>query len=481
MSADLFPLVVDVDGSLIRTDLGFEAWFAAAGRMPATAARCLGVLKDGRAAFKRRLAEHSVPDAALLPYRPEVLALIDRARADGRPIALASGSDRAWVAAVAAHLGGIDRIFASDGKINLTGPHKADALVSAYGERGFDYVGNARVDLAVWQRARRAYTVDLTPKLARRVERLGVEVTHLAARPDLSVTAQALWAGLRPHQWAKNTLVFLPVLAAHSLAFGEWLAALMIGLSLCLAASGIYLINDMIDLEADRRHPRKRHRPLAAGHVPGALAAVVAVLCIVAAVWLAVWGVGAGSGLAVLGYVLVSLAYTGAFKRLVAVDIAVLAGLYAARVAIGGLAASIPLSGFLVAFSLCLFLSLAAIKRQTELVDAKARGLERVSRRGYRTADLWWVTALAVAAGLAAAGILVLYALGDTAQTLYATPTLLLAIAPALVAWLGWMIVLSRRGRMHDDPVAFALTDRTSLAAGISVAFLAVSAALVPL
>src|SRR5262245_55678562 len=400
--ADL-PLAVDLDGTLIRCDLFFEAIlrlvFTTPWRIPALVAW----FTRGRAYVSHRLAQSQAFDASLLPYDERVLAWLLEQSAKGRTLALATASDRRAAQRVADHVGLFDAVFASDGHVNLKSARKAERLSEAYPE-GFVYAGNEGADLAVWRTAARAVVANAPPGLRARAEReFAVEKSFARETNGFA----ALLKSIRPQQWLKNLLVFVPMLAGQG--WGEthaWSAAFVAFWALSFTASGVYLVNDAADIEADRRHPRKRNRPMASGALAPA------------------WGLGAAAVLTALGLSLASLAgvlpltliyllattvYTLWLKRLLLMDVFALASLYTIRVVIGGAATGFIASSWLLAFSCFLFLSLALIKRVAETRDLAARGGGAVEGRGYFSSDGDMLTMMGIAAGFIAALVLALY------------------------------------------------------------------------
>lgn len=455
------PLVVDLDGSLIRTDLLAECLFAALGRDPLSAVAALARIGEGRAALKARLAAIAAPDVASLPYNDAVLERLRTARAEGRPTALVSAADRRLVEAVAAHLGLFDEAHGSDGRQNLKGPAKAAFLSRRFGAGGFDYVGDARADLAVWDAARTALTVGAAPTFAAEVAGRAGAAEHLDPAPGGLASALPYLRAMRPHQWLKNALVLLPLIAAHSVEASGWALALVAALAFSVTASSVYLLNDLIDIGADRAHPRKRHRPFASGQaglVPGALLSGALLVC--GALLTLPLPVAFFWTLAV--YYLLTLGYSLWLKRLLVADIVTLAGLYTLRVIAGGAAAGIVLSPWMLAFCGFFFFALAAVKRQAEIVDARASGRAEIAGRAYRPDDWPVITMTAVAAGHASVLVLALYIASPAVQGLYSSPAVLWGCCPLLLAWLCRLVLITHRGQMTDDPLVFALRDRVS-------------------
>ena len=426
---------------------------------PLQGLRALMVLARGRAAFKARVAAAVIMDPAGMPFNRELLDLLGAERAKGRKIYLASASDRRCVEAVAAHLGLFDGIFSSDGGVNLGGRAKATALCKVFGEGGFDYIGNCRADLAVWEKANRALVVEPQSGLLRQIRRRFPEAQAIGARkPALKEYLRAL----RVHQWLKNFLIFIPALAAHRTGTGTLAALALAFTSFSLAASSTYLLNDLIDLRNDRDHPTKRNRPFASGSVP-----LLSGVLLVPGLLLAAAGFAAflpGRFIALLvGYYALTLAYSLRLKRVMTADVLILACLYGMRLVAGGAAVAVPLSPWLVAFSTFLFLSLAIVKRTTELIARGKAGKGDPGGRGYQLRDLPVLEAMAAASGYVAVMVFALYINSPMVAGLYRNPDRLWFICIVLLYWLSRIFILTRRGEMDDDPLVFAATDRTSL------------------
>lgn len=475
LPAELRPLVVDLDHTLVRTDMLHESAWRALALAPANGFAGFRRWPRGRADLKAQLAEAARIDASTLPYNDAVVELLREARAQGRRTVLATASDTRIAEAVAAHLGLFDEVHASDGTRNLKGRAKAAFLAERFGAGGFDYVGDSAADLPVWKAAHGAVTVGLSASLRRRVAPIGGEARHID-RPASGLAP--FIKAMRPHQWLKNVLVFLPVLAAHDFAPATWAAAIAAFIAFSMIASSVYLTNDLLDLEADRNHPRKKNRPFASG------AARILDGTILAAVLLALgFGVALLTGriefVAALGfYYALTTAYSVCLKRNLIIDISTLAALYTLRVVAGSAATDIPLSQWLIGFSLFFFFSLAAVKRQAELVDGLAAGREKASGRAYETADLPIVSTMAIAAGYAAVLQFALYLNSDDVLRLYHSPKFMWGVGPILLFWVSRMVMQAHRGLMHDDPIIFAVRDRVSQVCGLAVVALALAAAL---
>ncbi len=468
-------LAVDLDGTLIASDMLHESFWATLGSDRGQVLRATaGFLTGGRAALKAVLAEAADVDVAALPYKEAVLDEIRSRKAEGATVVLATASDKSIAQAIADHLGLFDEVMASDGTTNLKASAKAEALARKYGEKGFAYIGDSAADLPVWASASEAISVDAPESLKSRISSESVKHLESAATPKGA--AQATIRALRPHQWLKNLLLFVPMLLAHDVTSTSLIAAVAAFVAFCLTASSVYVLNDLLDLSADRAHPRKKLRPFASGALPlswglflapGLLAAGVAVGTFAGPLFLAVLAF----------YYLCTLAYSLVLKRVTVIDICMLAGLYTLRVIAGAAATDNPPSVWLLGFSIFFFLALAAVKRQAELVDLVARGDTQAAGRGYLPEDLPLITMMGLSAGYVSVLVAGLYLTSDAVARLYSFPSALWGICAVLIYWLSRIVMLTHRSRMHDDPIVFAVTDRVSLMCGAMIIALAVLAA----
>lgn len=469
---DARPLVVDLDGTLVKSDLLIETAFSELGQRPHSVLGMLRALLRGKAALKHRLSEPASFDPAALPYDDAVLDFIRQARQEGRPVYLASASHARLVEAVADHLGLFTGWFASDHTTNLAGENKARKLVQAFGERGFDYIGNGSADLPVWSRAATAIGIRTPGGVARRMARLGPDIEHLPHdRPSWATWARLL----RVHQWAKNALVFVPLLTAHRFELDAVLQAALGAIAFCLCASAVYLVNDLTDLQDDRSHRTKCRRPLACGAIPltHALIATPVLLGLATAAGLAV----SPGFLAVLGaYFALTTAYSFWLKRKMLIDVLTLAGLYSVRVIGGAVAIDVQVSKWLLAFCMAIFVSLALIKRFVELAARLDAHAPDPTNRDYKTSDLGMVGAMAAAAGFNAVIVFALYISSPAVDGLYSRPEVLWLVCPLLMYWIGRALMLAQRREMDDDPVVFALKDRASLITAAAMALVIVCA-----
>lgn len=453
------PLCIDLDGTLLRSDALYESLLALLSHNPFYIFLLPFWLLGGKAALKDAIAARVDIDPATLPYDDRVLELLQTTTA--RPRVLCTATNTRYADAIAAHLGVFEQVIASDATRNLSGHRKGAALVAEFGERGFDYAGNEHIDLDVWAHARHALVINGSYALAAQAARVTTVSTHLPAQREKS--ALRLWIKqLRIHQWLKNLLVFLPLLASHRFMEVDAVVASVLGfLAFGLCASGVYVLNDLLDLPSDRAHARKRLRPFAAGKLPLLHGLFVAPLLTLAGFALA-WLASPLFALVLLAYYVMTLAYSLRLKRVVMVDVVMLAGLYTVRIIGGAAAIHTALSFWLLAFSMFIFLSLAMLKRYTELADLLASGATKASGRGYGVDDLPMIQSMGAASGYLAVLVFALYINSPESLVLYGRPQVLWMICPLLLYWISRAWIVAHRGGMHDDPVVFAVTDRVS-------------------
>jgi len=467
------PLFVDLDGTLIATDLLHEAAFLMVKRYPLETLRLPVWIVTGKAQLKHELSERVVPDAATLPYRAEVIEFLQRERETGRRVVLATASPRRWAQAVADHLGLFDSILASSASQNLSGLQKLSAIKEDC-KSEFAYIGDSAADLPIWEQA--------AEKVAVNYGQRAIRSAHVASADLKLINVQSWRVGaivrvIRPYQWSKNLLVLAPLAFAHELGNPEkLLAALFAFVSFSACASGAYVLNDLLDIDSDRKHPRKCKRPFAAGTLTPALGMVVGMVLFAIAMFLAVY-VGWSFFVLLLLYAVMTTSYSLYFKRKLLLDVMCLSALYTLRLIAGGEAAAVVLTPWLLAFSMFLFTSLAFAKRYAELTMTEpANG--KPSGRGYTVEDLSLIESVGPTTGLMAALVFALYINSDTVQKLYAHPRYLWLICPLLMYWILRLWFVAKRRKLEDDPIVYAFTDHVSLITGGLVLLMVVLATL---
>lgn len=459
MTDAAIPLCVDLDGTLTPIDTLHESVLNLSKSSPLSLLEIPSWLLRGKAQMKREITSRAKIEAASLPFRLDLIDWLRNQRATGRSLVLATAADREIADQVAAHLGFFDEVVASNGEENLSGEHKRRALVARFGEKGFDYVGNETKDTEVWRSARHAIVVG-----AQSVANSAKRVTEVARVFEVKGPALKVWVkAIRLHQWIKNALVFLPLLLAHSIFEpGVLLKAVAAFFAFGLCASSVYVINDLLDLAADRKHPRKRLRPFAAGVLSARSGIIAAALLLVGAVLIAIsvnWIFCA----VLASYYVLTWAYSIRLKRAAIVDVLTLAGLYTMRIIAGSAATLIQPSFWLLAFSVFIFFSLGCVKRYTELYDSNVTAKAKSHGRGYWRDDLALILSLGTASGYCTVLVVALYLNSPESQMLYHHSKPLWLICPLLLYWISRVWLLATRGQMHDDPVVFALHDKISL------------------
>ncbi|MHB8354911.1 MAG: UbiA family prenyltransferase [Burkholderiales bacterium] len=453
------PLCVDLDGTLICTDLLAEALLSLLKQRPWTLLLLPLWFLRGKAYLKNEVARRVTIDPATLPYREDVLEYLRAECARGRRLILATAAARLYATQMATHIGLFSDVFATD-TVNLKGTRKAECLVAIFGTQCFDYMGDSHADLAIVPFAHETLLVAPSASLLGQATAIG-RISKVFPAPNRPCTAPM--RTLRPHQWLKNLLVFVPPIADHQFGMRTWILALLAFVAFSLTASGLYVLNDLLDLAADRTHPRKKMRPFASGQMKLAHGMLLAPL-MVAAGFITALGLPSLFGLTLLFYVALTLGYSFLFKRLMILDVLVLAALYTVRLLGGAAATRIPPSFWLLAFSVFFFLSLALIKRYAELVTLRQHGQVKATGRGYHVDDFPVLLGLGMASGYSATVVLALYLNSPVVASLYRDPRVLWLLCPLLFYWLNRAWLLTHRGEMHDDPVIFAATDRVSLA-----------------
>ncbi|WP_371169840.1 UbiA family prenyltransferase [Aliiroseovarius sp. 2305UL8-7] len=449
------PFVLDVDGTFLRTDMLYECFWAGLGRDPIQTLKVSFARLREPARLKAELAEIAQLRTDLLPVEPDVVDIAFAAQSEGREVLFASASDQSIVMKLASDHGLSTRVFASDGTTNLKGSAKATALVDAFGEGGFHYAGNAPVDRLIWNHADAALVVGDSAS-AKAMKAAGKPVTFIEGGWRMKDVLKSF----RPHQWVKNVLLFVPMIAGHAFDVNTLLLTILGVLSFSAAASSIYLVNDLLDLEADRLHVKKCKRPFASGAVPIHVGMISFVILAAIALGIAAYLGWAFFGVVTL-YMALSLAYSLNLKRLRWVDIAVLATLYTLRVVAGAAATGIYVSGYLLVFIFPVFLALGCVKRLTELTLATSD--DRLPGRGYGRPDrpdLLNVASLGVVAALLA---FFLYSFTEQAILLYKTRWLVWAAELPLAWWLIRMVRLGWYGKQDYDPIVFAMKDKRGI------------------
>lgn len=458
-----YPLCVDLDGTLVHTDMFWECFIRVLRHKPLMILVGAFWLITGKsiAYLKARFAEIAHIEYECLPYNHALIGYLKEQHEAGREdIVLCTGSDRIIAESVQAELGIFSEVLASEPPVNLTGTRKADRLVTLYGEKGFDYIGNEEKDKFVWERARQALVVSA---------RNGVALS-LADRFDFAKTFDAPVAGLktwikacRLHQWVKNLLLFVPLALSYvELSPSSVLVAFLAFIIFGVVASATYLVNDLFDLDSDRAHRTKSQRPFAAGSISIARGAAAATTMILAGFLVSCVLLPVGFTLILFAYLICTLMYSFFIKATSMLDVCMLAGLYTLRVIAGMVVLNLEWSFWLLAFSMFIFMSLALAKRASELTNLKLAGGNWIKGRGYSTNDLPIINSMGVSSGLLSVLVIALYINSDRVETRLAHPEMLWVCCPILLYWIGRVWLITGRGLMNEDPIVFAIKDKIS-------------------
>ena len=453
-------IVVDLDGTLINSDMLMENLFLFLRLHPLRFFEPFAWLIGGKAHFKRRLADAVLPGVCDLPYNKALLAWLVQSKEAGATLVLATASDKRIANAVANHLGIFNEVFGTE-SINLSSRNKRVAIVQRFGEKGYEYIGNSSADLAVWKTASVIHVANPELGVLAAARKIGSVETIFDNRPPYFRT---LIKALRIHQWAKNLLLFVPLLASHRIMETQLLlSGLLAFISFGACASSVYLLNDLLDLPDDRQHPTKCNRPLAAGTLPILHALFLIPVLLFGAFVVALWLLPIQFAGVLAAYYILTLVYSLWLKRVVMLDVVTLAMLYTVRVVAGAAAMALVATFWILAFCVFIFLSLAFVKRYIELCDARQKGkTEKSSGRGYYPADYELLASLGGASGYISVLVLALYINDAVSATLYRSPEWMWASVPMLLFWLSRVWLLAHRGQMHDDPIVFALRDNVS-------------------
>lgn len=461
------PLVIDLDGTLILTDMLHESSLKFLRDNPLEFIKLPFWLIQGKARLKRELAQRVQFDPSLLPYNEELVEWLRQEKSRGRKLILCTASDQYYALKIAQHLDLFQDVIATNNERNLAGKNKEEELVLRFGKSGFDYAGNSSTDLPVWGSANAAIIVNASSKLKTNVS-IQSRVVKIIDGP---IQGAKVWLkALRVHQWLKNILLFMPMVAAHKIGIlATWQSLFLAFFSFSLCASSVYLMNDLLDLESDRTHPRKKKRPFASG-VLSVWKGVVAAPFLLCFSFLFARQVGLEFLIWLVVYFLITCIYSIGLKRVIMLDCLTLAVLYTLRVIAGTAAIDMQLTFWILAFSVFLFLSLAFIKRYAELEVQLHAGKDKIHGRGYLTTDITLIQSMGIGSGYLSVLVLALYLNSDAVLKLYQTPEMVWGSVIVLLYWISHMWMQAHRGEMHDDPLVFAVKDKASVIAGLMFA-----------
>ena len=464
------PLCVDLDGTLVRSNVFIESVLLLLKAKPLFFIFIPFILfviffsENLKSKFKSFTASVVIDDfhAENLPYEPAFVLWLREQKSNGRKLWLCSGSDQILAERVADHLGIFDGVLGSSPFNNFVAERKASGLVEKFGDRCFDYAGNSSQDIQVWLKSRKVIFVNVSRKLSKKWHELNDRSTPDMIFGAQNVSSKDFFRSMRPHQWVKNILIFVPLITAHRWADPSSIAMSVLAFfSFCLCASSVYLLNDLLDLNADRQHPQKCCRPLACGSMPLELGVALSFVLLVFSVAISFF-VGFKFFICLAGYWALTLAYSIFIKRMMVLDVIVLAILYTARIVAGVMACAVALSFWLFLFSVFFFLSLALVKRYAELDHLQRTKSMDASGRGYRIEDLPLLQNIGTACGMMAVLVLGLYINAPEIKDSYHHPKAIWAFCVLLLYWIFRVWILTHRGQMKMDPVVFALEDKNS-------------------
>ncbi len=459
-------ICVDLDGTLLRTDMLAESILAAVCANPLLMFLLPFWLLKGRPFLKAKVGSYWHGNARMLPYNQPLLAYLKQRKQEGCEIWLTTASHHSQAQTIADHCGIFDRVVASSDTENLKGSRKLEAIRALVGERPFIYAGDSRADLAIWSACANAITVDTSRGVTSALEQAHVQIQ---ASFESHPSAWRAWVKqLRVYQWSKNVLVFVPMMLGHQLQPVRLLQAALAFLAFSLCASAFYVLNDLVDIQVDRAHPRKRRRPFASGDLSIGSGFVALALILAAVIGLGALLPRLACGLLGL-YACLNFAYSVRLKQVLCLDVVILAFLYTLRILFGGVATSVNVSIWTLAFAMFIFLGLALLKRLTELKSAETSGAGHMGRRPYVAADLGIVQSFASAALYLSVLVLALYLNTPDVLKLYHHAEPLWIVCILLTYWSSRMLILTNRGSMTDDPIVFAFKDRSSRVIGALV------------
>lgn len=454
------PLVVDLDGTLIYTDLFFEGFILLLKKNLFFIFICFAWLLKGRVYLKNKILANIQISYKFLPYNIELLEFLKTESVKGRKIVLATASLKAQAKQIAELFPIFEEVFGTENSNNLKGSNKEQLLVKQFGKGKFDYVGNSHSDLKIFASCRYSYLVNPSKSLLRKTKKISVLKNVWKNKKESWIT---YIRAIRAYQWVKNLLIFVPLLTSHSFSsLNLIIQDLKAFISFSLIASAGYLINDLLDLNSDRSHPTKRYRPLASGELR-ILSATILIFIFLAGGLFIASGIGLLFLTILLLYFITSITYSLFIKRIALYDVFVLALLYSLRIFAGGIVIDVSLSFWLIAFSTFIFLSLAFIKRYSELIQIDNNESSLKSRgRQYSLVDINLLQIMGIVSGFMSAIVFSLYINSSEVVKLYKNPNLLWGMSLLFLFWISRMWLMTVRGKMTDDPIIFAIKDKTS-------------------
>lgn len=471
-------LFVDLDGTLIATDTFFESIVLLLKSYPLKTFSLILWIFKGKAYLKDKIAQHKTPKASLLPYREEVLAFIKKEKGKGRKVYLLTAANQKIADNVVNHLGGFTGAFGSNDKTNLSGEQKLETIYQVVGHTEFDYIGNSKADLPIWEKSNKIIMVN--SKMAIKNKFKKSHNVQLINPNRYKTSLKIMIKGMRIHQWAKNSLLFLPIIMAHQFTdVNSLVTVLWAFISFSFCASAVYILNDLLDIETDREHPTKKNRPLASGLMSVKTAVALIFLLLLISVFISIKMLSTGFLIILIVYMISTTAYSIILKQIMLIDVIVLGGLYTLRIIAGSIASRVDVSSWLLVFSMFFFLSLAFMKRYADLILMKQNNYDEIAGRGYHIDDLDIVQKSGITSGFVAMLVLALYINSEHVIELYKSPILIWFTVPVLLYWLMRMWMVTNRGKMTDDPIIYAMRDKTTYVVMIIIVIIMLLAATV--
>jgi len=468
------PLCVDLDGTLIRSDMLFEATLLLIRKNPFYIFLLPIWLLKGKALLKQEIFSKVIINPEALPYRNEIIEYINIAKKNGKKIVLITASPYLIAKTIADYIGLFDAVYGSNAEINLKAGNKKDKLIELFGEGKYDYIGDAIVDLPVWKSANNAIVVSNNQNLINKVKVVNRqnETINIKKKNVLKVIVKEI----RVYQWVKNILIFLPVIMAHKIEYQLFIQSLIAFFAFSFTASSVYVTNDLLDLESDRLHLRKKKRPIAAGDLSIPFSIILAIGLLFIGFGLTLLMPNYDFLLVLSLYYIITTLYSLKLKKVVIVDIITLSILYTIRIIAGGSATGVEISPWLLAFSMFLFLSLAIVKRYTELLLTKGQNKTNISGRGYEVNDIELLISIGPASAYISVLVFALYVNSEQVTKLYNEPMYMWIVAILFLYWITRIWFLAHRGQMTDDPIVFTVKDKVSWGIGAIIGLLIVTA-----
>ena len=454
------PLCVDLDGTLIKTDSIIETLLIAIKKSPVLILLFPFWLLMGKNYFKNRIVKYGIPDVSIFPYNEEVIELIKNAKSQGRTTVLSTATREEIATAVGEHTQLFDEVICSTDTFNNRSSNKANVLINKFGDKGFDYIGNGYSDIAVFERADKSILISDNKHLIRKVSAVNSNLEIIKTNKN---NFKYLLKGMRIYQWTKNVLIFLPLVLAHEFTDYKIVFDTLVGfLCFSFTASFIYLVNDLMDLESDRRHTAKYRRPFASGDLSPVLSLTVSFVFLLISFVVSFTYLPSDFGFVLTAYLILTISYSIYLKKITILDIITLSVLYSIRIIAGSEITNIALSKWFLAFSLFLFFSLAIIKRYTELSNLLKQNQTKTIGRGYQTDDMTILLSMGTSSGYLSVLIFLFYIFSPDVIKLYKEPILLMPVSIILLFWITRMWFLARRGEMNEDPLVFTSKDKYS-------------------